>query len=188
MKTITTKLLPLFAVVAVSVTGCQETVESPVSALPPDTLSDTHDHGAHAHPSEGPHHGDLVELGNEEFHAEVVHDEAHGNIEIYILDSSATTQVAIDTTELTVNISYDGKPEQFILTAEPDEGDEDGKSSRFFSSDKELAEHLGEEGASPRLVVKIHGKSYRGEIKHHHDHEGHNHSHDDHDHDAHEDK
>ena len=172
MKTITTKLLPLFAVVAVSVTGCQETVESPVSALPPDTLSDTHDHGAHAHPSEGPHHGDLVELGNEEFHAEVVHDEAHGNIEIYILDSSATTQVAIDTTELTVNISYDGKPEQFILTAEPDEGDEDGKSSRFFSSDKELAEHLGEEGASPRLVVKIHGKSYRGEIKHHHDHEG----------------
>jgi hypothetical protein len=183
MKTITTTLLPLFAVVLVAVTGCQETVESPgsaspVSALPPDTLSDPQDHGAHAHPSEGPHHGDLVELGNEEYHAEVLHDEEHSSIEIYILDGSATKQIAIDTTELTVNISHDGQPEQFILTAKPDEGDEDGKSSRFVSDDKELAEHLDEDGASARLVVKINGKSYRGEIKH--DHDGHDHGHDDH--------
>ncbi|HIF01079.1 MAG TPA: hypothetical protein EYG03_05485 [Planctomycetes bacterium] len=180
MKTITTTWLPLIAVAVISVTGCQESVESPVSSspvstLPPDTMGDPDDHDAHAHPSEGPHHGDLVELGNEEYHAEVVHDEDHGRLEIYILDGSATKQVAIDTTELTINISHDGQPEQFILTAKPDEGDEDGKSSRFVSDDKELAEHLDEEGTSPRMVVKINGKSYRGEIKHDHDHEGHDH-------------
>ncbi|MEO2014873.1 MAG: hypothetical protein ABGZ53_10935 [Fuerstiella sp.] len=183
MKTITSTLLPLIAIAVVSVTGCVETVESPdssspVSALPPDTMGDPDDpddHDTHAHPSEGPHHGDLVELGNEEYHAEVVHDEEGGSLEIYILDGSATKQVAIDTTELTINISHDGQPEQFILTAKPDEGDEAGKSSRFISADKELAEHLDEEGTSPRMVVKINGKSYRGEIKHDHDHEGHDH-------------
>jgi hypothetical protein len=35
----------------------------------------------------------------------------------------ATTQNAIDTTELTGSISHHRKPELFILTAKPDEGD-----------------------------------------------------------------
>lgn len=183
--------LPLMTVAVFTLAGCQDAADpsgnggAPVSALPPGTMDDHddhegHDHGDHGHPSEGPHHGDLVELGNEEYHAEVVHDDEHGTLEIYILDGAATKQVAIDATELTINVSHDGKPEQFTLTAKPDEGDEAGKSSRFVSDDKELAEHLDEEGTNPRMVVKINGKSYRGEIKHDHDHEGHDHGHDDH--------
>lgn len=170
------------AVTAFTLAGCQDAAEptggdAPVSDLPPATMDD---HSGHAHPSEGPHHGDLVELGNEEYHGEVVHNEEAGTLEIYILDGAATKQVAIDATELTINVSHDGKPEQFVLAAKPDEGDEAGKSSRFVSDDKELAEHLDEEGTNPRMVVKINGKSYRGEIKHDHDHEGHDHGHDDH--------
>lgn len=179
--------LPLMAVTAFTLAGCQDAAEptggdAPVSDLPPPTMDDHagHDHGEHGHPSEGPHHGDLVELGNEEYHGEVVHSDDTGTLEIYILDGAATKQVAIDATELTINLSHDGKPEQFVLTAKPDEGDEAGKSSRFVSDDKELAEHLDEEGTNPRMVVKINGKSYRGEIKHDHDHEGHDHGHDDH--------
>jgi len=34
-------------------------------------------HAGHAHPSHGPHSGDLIELGNEEYHAELVHLHAH---------------------------------------------------------------------------------------------------------------
>jgi hypothetical protein len=175
--------LPLIAVATFSLAGCQDAAEptgatGPVSELPPPTMDD---HAEHAHPSEGPHHGDLVELGNEEYHAEVVHNEDAGTLEIYILDGAATKQVAIDATELTINVTHDGKPEQFILTAKPDQADEAGKSSRFLSDDKELAAHLDEEGTNPKLVVKINGKSYRGEIKHDHDHEGHDHAHDDHD-------
>lgn len=34
-------------------------------------------HAGHAHPSHGPHSGDLIELGNEEYHAELVHPHAH---------------------------------------------------------------------------------------------------------------
>lgn len=188
---LTRNVLPLFALAAFAVVGCQDAVEptagdsAPVSELPPGTMDGHDDHEGHGHPSEGPHHGDLVELGNEEYHAEVVHDEDQGTLEIYILDGGATKQVAIDAKELTINVSHDGKPEQFTLAAKPDAGDEAGKSSRFVSGDKELAEHLDEEGTSPRMVVKINGKSYRGEIKHDHDHEGHDHDdHKDHDHDT----
>ena len=34
-------------------------------------------HAGHAHPSHGPHGGDLIELGNEEYHAELVHPHVH---------------------------------------------------------------------------------------------------------------
>ena len=56
--------------------------------LPPATVD------VHAHPSEGPHHGTLVELGNEEFHAEVVHDDK--SVTVYVLDAGATKAVPID--------------------------------------------------------------------------------------------
>ena len=77
----------------------------------------------------------------------------------------------IDAEEITVNVSHDGKPEQFKLAARPDEDDPEGQSSRFVSDDKELGEHLHEEGADARLVVKIASKSYNGKISHEHDHD-----------------
>ena len=177
--------LPLMAVATFTLAGCQDAAEptggtAPVSDLPPPTMDHDDDHVGHNHPSEGPHHGDLVELGNEEYHAEIVDNEEAGTLQIYILDGAAAKQVAIEATELKINVSHDGNPQQFVLAAQPDEGDEAGKSSRFVSDDKELAEHLDEEGTSPRLVVKINGKSYRGEVRHNHDHKGHDHGHDDH--------
>ena len=166
-----------------AVAGCQGAAE-PTGGTEPARNSTPagqkhagHDHGKHAHPSEGPHHGDLVELGNEEYHGEVVHNEEAGTLVVYILDGAATNQVAIDATELTINVSHDGRPEQFTLTALPDDGDEKGKSSRFVSDDQDLAAHLDEEDTHLRLVVKINGTTFRGEIKHDHDHAGHNHQH-----------
>lgn len=147
----------------------------PVTAGPPDTMGAVDDHAGHAHPTEGPHHGDLIELGNEEYHAEILHDEAAGTVTIYVLNGTATEQVPIDATEVTINVKHEGKPEQFKLSASPDENDPQGKSSRFVSSDGELAQHLDEEGAEPRLVLTINGKSYRGVITHDHGHEGHDH-------------
>jgi len=181
MTSLRTTFVLGLSVLAIGFAGCaQDTEETaangPETSGPPATV-DTHEGHDHAHPSEGPHHGDLVELGNEEYHAEVVHDEDKNVLEIYILDSSATKQVAIEATQLSINLTHDGRPEQFTLTAQADEHDEAGKSSRFVSFDVGLAEHLDEEGADPRLVVDINGKSYRGEISHDHDHEGHDHEH-----------
>ena len=130
-------------------------------------------HAGHAHPTEGPHHGDLIELGNEEYHAEILHNEDAGTVTIYVLNGAATEQVPIDATDVTINAKHDGKPEQFKLAASPDANDPQGKSSCFVSDNEELAHHLDEEGAEPRLVLTINGKSYRGVITH--DHEGHDH-------------
>ena len=176
MKTVSTTLALSFALMAMIVAGCSnDNSTGHETAGPPNTMDSHDDHAGHAHPSEGPHHGDLIELGNEEYHAEILHDEDAGTVTIYVLNGAATEQVPIDATEVTINAKHDGKPEQFTLTASPDTNDPQGKSSRFVSKNEELAHHLDEEGAEPRLVLSINGKSYRGTISHDHDHEGHDH-------------
>lgn len=128
------------------------------------------------HPTEGPHHGGLIELGKEEYHAELVHDEKAATVTIYLLDGpTAKEAVSTDAKDVTINVKHDGKPEQFKLAAQPDEGDPEGTSSRFVSKDAELIKHLDEEGAEAALVVKINGKQFNGKISHSHDHAGHAH-------------
>ena len=141
-----------------------------MDAPPPMTVD------VHAHPSEGPHHGTLVELGNEEFHAEVVHDDK--SVTIYVLDAAATKAVPIDAMEVTINLMHDGTPEQFKLAVSPDVGDPSGKSSRFMLANAELVGHIDNEASAPTLVLTINNTPYRGEIKH--DHGGHDHSGHDH--------
>jgi hypothetical protein len=121
----------------------------------------------HAHPGEGPHGGSLIELGNEEYHAELVHDDAAGTVTIYILDSAAKAAVPIDAGEVTINVSHKGQAEQFKLSAASAE--REGKSSQFVSSSADLAEELDHEHATAQLVVTINGKQYRGTIEHHHE-------------------
>ena len=167
--------LPIFGASLICITGCSETgttvPSNTISELPPDTG----DHDEHAHPTEGPHHGDLVELGNEEYHAEVVHGEA-GSVTVYILDSAAKVAVPIEAAELMINISHDGKAEQFKLPAEREANDPEGKSSRFSVKDEELASDLDSHDAAAKLVVMIDGKSFSGKIEHQHEGE---HKHDD---------
>lgn len=136
-----------------------------MDAPPPMTVD------VHAHPSEGLHHGTLVELGNEEFHAEVVHDDK--SVTVYVLDAGVTKAVPIDAKEVTINLMHDGTPEQFKLAASPDAGDASGKSSRFILADAELAGYIDDEVAAPKLTLTINGTPYRGEIKH--DNDGHDH-------------
>ncbi len=123
----------------------------------------------HEHPSEGPHHGTLVELGKEEFHAELVHDDK--TVTVYVLDSAAKNAVPVDASEVVINLLHDGKPEQFKIAAAPDANDPSGKSSRYVTNDPELVGHLDDEAAAPKLSITINGKSYRGTIAHEHDHD-----------------
>jgi hypothetical protein len=146
--------------------GCQQQKKDAPKAEKKDAAKDEH-----AHPTEGPHHGSLIELGNEEYHAELLHDEKAGKVTIYVLDGEAKKTVPIPAKELTINLKHGGKGEQFKLAAAPDMGDPEGKSSRFMSEDKELAEDLDAEGAEARLVVEINGKSYTGDLAHEHDHD-----------------
>ena len=168
---------------AFSLAGCNEQPAGETGDLgdtPPDTVTtdaghDDHEGHDHGHPEHGPNGGDLIELGEEEYHAELVHDA--GAVTIYILDSSAKQAVPIDATEVTINLKHDGKPEQFKLAAAPQEGEGEGKSSRFTAENADLASHLDEDDAGARLMVTIAGKSFNGAIEHHHGHEGHEHEH-----------
>jgi hypothetical protein len=141
----------------------------------------------HTHPSHGPHGGNLIELGDEEYHAEFVHDEKTCNVMLYILDSSAKNSVAIDATEIVINLKHDGKPEQHKLAAEPQAADSPGKSSRFTSrKNDDLCHAIDEDGADAKLHVTIAGKPFTGSIQH--DHEGHDHQHEHKENASHDDK
>jgi len=177
MSQVSTQLnFSLAACALLMIVGC--TGESPTPDRGPETTpppATVDMHGGHDHPSEGPHHGSLIELGDETYHAELLHDEKAKTVTIYILDGSATKQIPIEATEITINAKYDGKPVQFTLAATPDEADPENQSSRFVSDDETLTTLIDEDGSEPRLVLTIRGKSYRGTITHSHDHAGHDH-------------
>jgi len=165
--------------------GCQ-----PAAAPPADSgkaaksdghfEGDGHDHAEHghaehehAHPSSGPHKGSLIELGNEEYHAELVHDDKAGTVTIYLLDGAAKAAVGTQAADVVINVKHDGKGSQFRLTADPQKGDKAGASSRFVSKDSQLGDALDQEGAEARLVLEIAGKPFTGQVTH--SHEGHDH-------------
>ncbi|GAB4137570.1 MAG: hypothetical protein Tsb009_05210 [Planctomycetaceae bacterium] len=138
--------------------------------------SASHNDNKHSHPSKGPHKGTLIELGDDEYHAEIVFDEKNETTTIYILDSSAKKPVPIDATEVIINLKHKGKPEQFKLPAVPDQKDPKGKSSRFQLKDGDLIHDIEEhDDAEPKLTVKISGKGYTGEIEHDHEKGDHKH-------------
>ena len=147
------------------VTGCGSEPTKPKSA-------EGEKHAEEGHATEGPHGGHLIELGNEEYHVELVHDEKAGEVTFYVLDGSAKKAVPIDAVELVINLKHDGKAEQFKVAAKPDSGDTAGKSSRFHSADKELAADLDSAGPDAHLVLTIDGKQFRGALAHKHDDEG----------------
>lgn len=155
------------------VAGCGGKGDQTTTTTPPVTEEAEHEH---SHASTGPHGGSLVELGGDAYHAEVVHGD-DGAVTVYVLDGNAAATVAIDAAEVIINVTHDGRPEQYTLTASPEAGDPEGKSSRFVSSDAELGEHLHEEGAAARLVIAIDGTNYSGNVSHSHDDHGHTHSH-----------
>jgi hypothetical protein len=132
----------------------------------------------HAHASHGPHDGTIIELGDENYHAELVHDEATGKITVYVLDSAAKSAVPIEASNILVNVQQGEQGRQFKLMAEPDAGDSVGKSSRFSSTEAELGAALDAEDAKAALVLEIAGVQYRGEIAHDHD-EDHEYEHND---------
>lgn len=124
------------------------------------------------HPDQGPHGGELVELGREDFHAELVHGD--GGVSLYVIDGSATETVAIGAEKLVVSLKRFGKVASFELGANPNANDPAGKTSRFSSADRKLYAWLDAD-AEGAVTVRIEGKSYTGKIVHDQDHAGHKH-------------
>lgn len=151
-----------------------------------DKIDHAHDHD-HGH-SHGPHEGHIVELGNEEYHGEVVFDAKTNTVGIYLYGPDLKKPQPIEAKTVTLNLKLEGKPLQLALNAKPLDTEKDGKSSYFELKDNaELKEHAKSiEDLEGKLQVEINGKSYSGNVGHaeggDHDHD-HGHNHDEHDHD-----
>lgn len=153
-----TNRLAALAVLGVGLVGCTgEGNFKPVKELPKAT-HDEHAHGEHAH---GPHGGELVELGKDEFHAELVVDGKAHAIKAYLLGPDAKTAATTDATDLTI-VSEDGKS-SFAL--KPAEGQPEGKASEFVLADEKVVHDLLDAGfIHGELKIKIGGTPYNGHL------------------------
>jgi len=144
-----------------------------------ETAGDEHAHDdEHAHGVEGPHGGHIIELGTEDHHAELTHDETTHKVGIYLLGSDAKTAAPIEAESVTINVSTDGVPSQYVLPAVPQAGEAGGQSSYFEIESEPLCDVVcGESEAKStqaRVSLTIGGKPYVGLIEtapHEHGHE-----------------
>lgn len=127
------------------------------------------DHDHHHH-HEAPHGGHLIELGDHKFNAEVLLEGEANQLVVYVLDAHAENPVAIESPSITFALD-EGEP--IVLEAQPQEGDAEGKASKFVAASTSLTDL---ESAHGSVKVAIEGTEYVGKLEHDHDHD-HDHSH-----------
>lgn len=153
--------------IAVALVVCQ----LPLSAQQPaPTKPHVHNHAEH-----GPHGGELLEVGKEEYHVELMIDEAKKQIVVYLLDGQVKSFVALDVPFIAMNLKMSGKPVQMKLKQIPQEIDKQGFSSRYGIASPELLDALHGGHADARLALKIGNKAYSVKVEHDHNHAGHPH-------------
>ncbi len=113
----------------------------------------------HQH-SHGPHDGELIEIGNEEYHAELFDDDKNGVVTIYILEKDAKQPVPIQAETITIAMDPIGKPSLFPLAARSQDKDPPNRASRFESNDKNLVLALQNPQVDRELRAEINGKAY----------------------------
>lgn len=130
---------------------------------------------AHAH-VHGPHDGHVIELGDEEYHAEVVMG-ADRKLTVYILGPDGSSAAPIAAESITVNLEAGGETTALTLRAVPQEGESDGQSSRFELTEGSVPESVHNiEDVQGDLVIAVGDKTYEAEIGHDHAHD-HSHEH-----------
>lgn len=175
--------LALIAAFAMIVTGCTSG-DSEFTEVSHDESEVGHeDHNGHGHGAHGPNGGDIVEVGNEEFHAEVVVDEEEHRIDVFILGSDAKTAKPIAASEISINFKHGDEIEEFKLAASALDGEAEGQASKFTITDEELFEELHEHPEGATLNFSDGDQALTGTVIHSHDHgHGGSHGHGDADH------
>lgn len=144
-----------------------------------------HDHHHHHHDL-GPNGGHLVELGDEQYHAEVLFDASDRSLTVYLLGPDAETAAPVAVEEITFTLDGGDAPQTITLTASPVETDGENLASRFASEAGAVPETVRDaEDLHGSITAVIEGTSLTGAISHdHHGHDHHEHddAHDHHDH------
>uniref|UniRef100_A0A7C2JYF3 Lipoprotein n=1 Tax=Schlesneria paludicola TaxID=360056 RepID=A0A7C2JYF3_9PLAN len=140
----------------------------PAAELP--AAHDDHGH-VHGESAEGPHHGALVELGEEEFHAEIVVDGKAHSLKLYLLGPDAKTAASTAASEATIAVE-DGP----TLTLKAVEGQPEGMNTVFEVVDEKAVHDIAEaEFIHGELKITVGEKEFKTGLDVHfhadHDHE-----------------
>jgi hypothetical protein len=169
MRIISTSLCLIALIAAsVSLTGCDShSTDNRAESQKCEAGCTSHDHGASQDPTEGPHGGDLIELGNEEYHAELLIDEKTKTVTIHLLDSPAEKPVAIESPEITLQLLREGKFVKYSLKAvETKDVSKKGTASEFKIVGGGLSDAICQDKKTQgRLQLTINGKPYTGTVK-----------------------
>ncbi len=113
-----------------SATSSSTTATSP-SVVPMPSSVSTPNAEEHGHKA-GAHGGVLISLGRDSYHAEAVFEKG-GVLRLYTLgkDESRVVDVEKQTLKGFVKSEGDAEAQQFTLTAEPQDGDTEGRTSQF---------------------------------------------------------
>lgn len=109
---------------------------------------------AHAHEHRAPHHGALVELGQEAAHLELVLDAKAGVLTAYVLDGEAEQAVRTAAHRLLLTIHRPKLELELAAVANPLTGETVGDTSEFRVQSKHLEGVSRFEGVIPRLTVR----------------------------------
>jgi hypothetical protein len=100
--------------------GCSRAV-APAGAAP------------HHHQHHPPHGGTAIELGNEEYHIELVFDETSGTLQAYVLDAEMENFVRSPVPSIEISATVKGVGRSLVLAAvaNPETGETVGDTSLF---------------------------------------------------------
>lgn len=167
--------LALAFAAACSLAGCQPAADTRTFTETDDvTHADEHAH-EHVH---GPHDGHIIELGGEDYHAELTFDAATRKLTAYLLTADVKTPLPTEAQSISVQLKVGDQTQAVTLAAQPQPGDGEGKASQFTMTEGSLPESIKDaEGLEGEVVVTIGGTEYRGPITHDHGHDDHGHAH-----------
>jgi len=118
--------------------GCSEPASTPTTSsnsgppakTAPDGESEGHSHGS------GPHGGTVADWGGGKFHVEFTVDHDKQEATVYVLGDDGKTAAPIMAEKITLSINDPAF--QTDLTAQPLEGESEGKCSRFVGTHENL--------------------------------------------------
>lgn len=175
----------LLIVAALAISGCtgSNSEYTEVDPSEPEVGHGDHGHGGHDHGSHGPNGGDIVELGTEDMHAELVVDEEAHRINVHILGGDIKAAKPIEAAEISLSFKHGDEVEEFKLAAAPKDGEPEGQSSLFTLKSDEAFEELHEHPEGATISITVGEETFTGIATHDHDHaHGHDHGDDDHGH------
>ena len=144
--------------------GCNNS--SDTNTQKPDEAIDPH--AGHDHGSLGPHGGHLLELGEEDYHAEWRFNDDSGKVTIYLLDAEAKKAVTTTAKEISVKVTHGENVSDYQLPAINQSDDDPPTASEFELVDTvmlELLKGVGH-GIDASLTVTIDDKQYSGAFGH----------------------